>query len=67
MSQPLIVALPPNLDLGGQCEIRVTALDPATGATMSGVNVSHVTLQVDDLSGGDLSAGPFLLVTGPQG
>lgn len=67
MPQPLTVALPPNLDLWDGCVIRVTALDPATGNTVSGVNVSNVTLEVDLLTGDDLTSGPFMLVTGPEG
>ena len=69
MAEPLVVALPPNLELAGGYSVRVTALNPATGATVAGVNVSNVTLQVELTSGSeaDLATGPFLLVTGPQG
>ena len=48
--------------------VRVTALDPATGAVVAGVNVGAVTLMVDNLSGGSLASGtfgPFMLVPGP--
>lgn len=68
MSQPLTVALPANLDLDDTYTIRVTALDPTTGNTVSGVNVGTVTLMVDNLSGGSLASGtfgPFMLVPGP--
>ena len=68
MSEPLTVALPPGLDLNDAYQIRVTALDPTTGATVSGVDVGVVTLIVDNVSGGDLTSGtfgPFLLVPGP--
>jgi hypothetical protein len=65
--QPLIVALPPNLDLWGGCVVRVAALDPSTGNVVPGVTVSTVTLEVDNLAGTDLESGPFMLVTGPQG
>jgi hypothetical protein len=61
------VSLPPNLDLKGGCIIRVTAVSPTTGASMSGVQVGNITLEVDDLSGGSLDFGPFMLVTGPSG
>ena len=67
MAQPLTVALPPNLDLWGGCKLRVTALDPATGAVVGGVDVSSVTLEVDNTGSGDLDFGPFMLVTGPGG
>lgn len=68
MSQPLQVALAPNLYLWGNCVLRVAALDPTTGADVSGVNVSNVTIEVE-LTSGDASAfggsGPFMLVPGP--
>ena len=67
MAQPLIVTLPPNLELGGSCVIRVAALDPSTGNVVTGVTVSNVTLEVDNTGGGSLDSGPFMLVTGPQG
>ncbi len=66
MSQPLIVPLPPGLELWGDCVIRVTALDPTTGSVVSGVQASNVTLEVDHLEG-ELASGPFMLVTGPSG
>ena len=67
MSEPLIVALPAGLDMNDAYQIRVTALDPTTGDTVSGVNVGTVTLIVESVSGGDLTSGtfgPFLLVPG---
>ena len=69
MAKPLIVPLPSGLQLWGDCEIRVTALDPTTGAEVTGVKVSNVTLEVDQTAGGpdDLAFGPFKLVTGPGG
>ena len=69
MSQPLTVALPPGLALWGDCEIRVTALNPTTGNEVAGVQVSNVTLEVDQTVGSeaDLKFGPFMLVTGPSG
>lgn len=69
MAQPLTVALPPNIVLWDGCQIRVTAIDPTTGATVSGVTVSAVSLEVEQLAGGDLvdaSSGPFMLVPGPE-
>jgi hypothetical protein len=52
VSQPLTVALPPGLVLSGGYSISVDALDPTTGATVLGVDVSNVTVEVDLLSGG---------------
>lgn len=51
MAQPLVVGLPPNLEFTSGYLIRVTALDPTTGATVSGVTVSDVTFQVGDEGG----------------
>ena len=69
MAQPLIVPLPPNIVLWSDCQIRVTAVNPTTGATVAGVNVSNLSLEVDVTKGreSDLAYGPFLLVTGPGG
>ena len=68
MARPQELPLPPNLDLDDTFQIRVTALDPATGNTVAGVNVGTVTLIVDNIGGGDLASGtfgPFMLVPGP--
>jgi hypothetical protein len=69
MAKPLVVALPPNLTLWGDCTISVTALNPSTGAVVSGVSISNVTLEVDQTEGlpDDLAVGPFMLVPGPGG
>lgn len=47
MSAPLTGGLGPNLVLQGGYIVRVTALDPATGATNTDVVISDVALQVD--------------------
>lgn len=68
MAKPLSIALPPDHILTGDYIVRVTAIDPNTGAVVSGVDVSNVTIQVEDiagLGGAALESGPFLLVSGP--
>lgn len=67
MSQPLSLPLPPGINLWGGCRVRLTALDPATGNTVPGVNVSEVTLQVVLVAGNkdDLTVGQWRLVPGP--
>jgi len=60
MAQPLIVTLPPSLDLWGGCIIRVTAVNPTTGATVTGVRVKNISIEGDQLEGGDLSSGKFV-------
>ena len=66
MAQPLTLPLPPDLILWDGCKVRVTALDPTTGNTVAGVNVSTVALEVELLSGSDdaLNFGPFMFVPG---
>lgn len=67
MSQPFDIALPPDLFFSDGYKIRVTALDPVTGDTVTGVNVNNVTFQVEILSGEGttLEYGPFMFVPGP--
>lgn len=61
--------LPPGLSLSDGWTLRVTAVDPSTGNTVSGVVVNNVSLQARELTGSDLGleSGPFKLVTGPSG
>lgn len=59
--------LPPGLDLADGWTLRVTALDPTTGAQVSGVNVRNFAIEADlgpGTSQGDLAVGPYLLVPG---
>lgn len=46
MPQPLIASLPLDLVMASGYVIRLTALDPTTGATVTGVTVTDVTFQV---------------------
>ena len=54
MPTPLKTGLPPDLEISGDYRIVFTALDPASGATVSGVVVSAVTVQALDLTPGGL-------------
>lgn len=47
MSIPRIAPLPPFLALADGMIIRITAIDAVTGATVSGVKVSNVAIDVD--------------------
>lgn len=47
MAIPLSGPLPPSLELTGAYVIQLTALDPLTGLTVSGVTVSLATYQVE--------------------
>lgn len=67
MAQPLAASMPPDLDLDGNYTIRLTALDPVSGAVVSGVTVSALAMLIAPLGGttpGDLAVGPYLLVPG---
>ena len=67
MARKIKSSMQPDPDLWGGCIIRVSAVDPTTGATVSGVNVSNVTLQIVQLAGGEaeLVVGGWQLVPGP--
>lgn len=60
--------MPPDLDLADGWTIRVTAVD-ATGALVSNVNVSNMSIIAEAPlgtdAGGGLTVGPFMLVPGP--
>lgn len=64
---PLVAGLPPDLDIDGGYTLRFDAVDPTTGATVSGVVVSAVAIGAADLAGAatTLDSGPFMLVPGP--
>jgi hypothetical protein len=62
--------LPADLDLEGSYTIRVTAIDPTTGALVSGVTVANLVMMVNTLGGttpDQLAVGQFQLVPGPGG
>ena len=69
MSEPLDIGMPPSLDIQEGYTLRVTALDPTTGALVSGVTVTTVVLTADRVAnfsgGGGGPAGDWLLVPGP--
>jgi len=56
MAAPMTAGMPPELDLDAGYVIRVTALDAASGALVSGVKVSGLTLEVTNVHGGDLNS-----------
>jgi len=69
MPVPLLADLPADLDLEGGYTIRITALDPATGATVPGVKVSGVVITAVNVLGSapaELETGDWVLVPGPE-
>lgn len=65
MAQKLTAAIPADMDLDQTYMVAFTAVDPATGATASGVNVSQASLLVGNLTSSPASAlqsGPFQLI-----
>lgn len=69
MARKLTAAIPDNMDLDANFQIRFTAVDASTGATVTAVSVSNasllvanVTTHADEL----LASGPFMLVPGPE-
>ena len=74
MAQKLTASMPENLDLQANYVVQITAVDPTTGALVSGINVSNVAIMAEQItpasSGGgqDLltPVGPYLYVPGPN-
>jgi hypothetical protein len=62
MSKKLDIAMPPDLDLGGNWTIRVTAVDPTTGAANTDVNIGVTTMVVEQLTPGSLESSGFKVV-----
>lgn len=64
----LDVPMPADLDLGDGWTLRVTALNPVTGAVVPGVTVSSFAMEVElgaGTSAVDLETGDYKLVPGP--
>jgi hypothetical protein len=66
VAEPYIAPMPPFLDLGAGWQLQVNAVDPLSGDQVTGVTVSNFSIILDNLSGGDITAGPFMLVPGPE-
>jgi hypothetical protein len=69
VAKKIKASLPSDLDLPDGYIVRWAAVDPATGAAVTGVKVSNVSLFGTALGTGDGSGGtitgPFMLVPGP--
>jgi hypothetical protein len=68
VAQPLTVAFPPDLTLTDGWLVTIAAVDPVTGADVSGVTITEALMQVEVLEGAGgaaLNSGPFMFVPGP--
>lgn len=65
-AEPYIAPMPPYLDLGAGYQLQVNAVDPTTGDQVTGVVISSFSIIVDNIGGGELNVGPFMLVPGPE-
>jgi hypothetical protein len=68
MAKPLTVAFPPNLELTDGWLVTITAVNPTTGALVTGVKIAEALIQVEVLEGAGgsaLDSGPFMFVPGP--
>ena len=52
MAAPQIAPLPPDFELASGMQVVVTAIDAATGATVAGVIVAGVSIDVDTFTSG---------------
>jgi hypothetical protein len=68
MAQPLIASMPQDLDLSQGCTLRFDAVDPTTGARVTGVVITNGSIWANSVgadTGTTLDSGPFMLVPGP--
>lgn len=68
MSQKITANMPEGIVVSGDYKIRFAAVDPSTGAAVSGVKVSNVDIDgvpQGATTGQELKPGPFMLVPGP--
>jgi hypothetical protein len=67
VAQKQTASMPNGLDLDSSWTIQWAAVDPTTGAAVTGVNVSNAAFIADQVQGTPegLQAGPFMLVPGP--
>ena len=65
MAQKLTADLPPDFDLPSSYVIQLTAVDPTTGATVSGVNVSNVAIMASPVVPDTTDTEPLFVPTTP--
>ncbi len=53
MAAPLKASMAPDIDLDTGCTVVFEAINPTTGAAVTGVTISNALLRVDYAGGGD--------------
>jgi hypothetical protein len=62
MAQPLTVSFPPDLLITDGWLVTIAAVDPTTGADVAGVTITEALMQVENITGTDLSSGAFKML-----
>ena len=62
MAQKLEAAMPDDRVIGDGYQIIFRAVDPTTGADVSGVNVSQVNIDADDAGSTNIDVGNPILI-----
>lgn len=65
MAQKLKASLPPDFDLPANFIVQVTAVDPASGADVTGVKVSNVAIMAAPLTPDTTDTEPLFVPTTP--
>lgn len=68
MAKPTQSPFPQELIIGPNWQVVFDAIDPTTGASVGGVNVSDANITATNAETGrqvTLTTGPFMLVPGP--
>lgn len=68
MAKKYTGSMPEQLDLDASWTIQFAAVDPTDGSAVTGVKISNAAIIADQIAGTPeaLSAGPFMLVPGPN-
>lgn len=65
MAQKLVAGIPPDFDLPANYVVQLTAVDPSSGAVVSGVNVSNVVIMAAPVTPDTTDSGPLFKATTP--
>jgi hypothetical protein len=68
VAKPLTVPFPPDLIITDGWLVTIAAVDPTSGADVSGVTITEALIQVEVIEGAGgaaLNSGPFMFVPGP--